>query len=236
MTSGGNCHPCSHAILRAFSTGKRLESCSLLHTLGAGECHSAPSAARTRGNDRACPARLSSSLPALGKHGSRSRPGLGRAFGDHPLATMSYLMNIDESERGIPTVSLGGTKTAEAALEIWTRLNEFAQASQFHRLLVIDEMDDEVTVWDVVDIEALLTSSNFPRRHARRHRRPEPPPGGQQQRIFHSTSPIGVGIGSGCSTPATWPWPGCAPATEAKVVRCRLATLEARVSSRAARP
>ena len=64
---------------------------------------------------------------------------------------------------GMPTVELHGTKTLEAALETWSKIQKFIEEKMLDRLLVIDEMDDELTVWDIADIEAQLTASGFPR-------------------------------------------------------------------------
>ncbi len=75
---------------------------------------------------------------------------------------MSYLMKHVASG-SISTVELRGTKTADAALEIWSNLQALIVKEKPDRLLVIDEMDDELTVWDVVDIETHLSASGFPR-------------------------------------------------------------------------
>jgi hypothetical protein len=75
---------------------------------------------------------------------------------------MSYLMKFDYRD-GVPTLELRGRKTAEAALDLWSSIHALIEKNKLEELLVIDEMVDELSVWDVVDIEASLTASGFPR-------------------------------------------------------------------------
>jgi hypothetical protein len=74
---------------------------------------------------------------------------------------MSYTMKIEFSD-GIPTLELRGKKTAEVAIEIWSSMRALIAERKLEMLLVIDEMDDEMSVWDVVDVEAHLRASGFP--------------------------------------------------------------------------
>lgn len=63
----------------------------------------------------------------------------------------------------LPTLSLRGTKTLEAALEITTKMRAIIREMQLQRMLVIDEMVDELTVWDAVDIEAFFVAQGCSR-------------------------------------------------------------------------
>jgi hypothetical protein len=75
---------------------------------------------------------------------------------------MSYVMNHNVRD-GIPTFELHGTKSVENSREIWSRLQAHIETNKLGRLLVIDEMIDDLTVWDVVDIETFLTVADFAR-------------------------------------------------------------------------
>ena len=75
---------------------------------------------------------------------------------------MSYVMNHHVCH-GIAIFELSGMKTADAALEIWSTLQALIEKGKLDRLVVIDDMADDLTVWDFVDIEASLAASCFPR-------------------------------------------------------------------------
>lgn len=75
---------------------------------------------------------------------------------------MSYLMSHNICD-GIPMFELSGTKSAVTAQEIWAAVLLQVEERKLDRLLIVDEMTDELTVWDIVDIEAFLTVSSFPR-------------------------------------------------------------------------
>ena len=63
----------------------------------------------------------------------------------------------------VPTVALRGTKRVDTALEIATRMRAIIRENRLERMLVIDEMQDELTVWDAVDIEAFFVAHGFSR-------------------------------------------------------------------------
>ena len=75
---------------------------------------------------------------------------------------MTYQMKHAERD-GVFTIELNGKKTMEAAVAVWSELQAIVEQKKLDRVLVIDAMDDSLTVWDFGDIEAFLTESGFPR-------------------------------------------------------------------------
>lgn len=61
------------------------------------------------------------------------------------------------------TVLLRGKKTLKVARDVWSRLHDLIREEHLTKLLVLDEMDDNLSVWDIVEIEGHLRSLGFPR-------------------------------------------------------------------------
>jgi hypothetical protein len=151
-----------HAFNIPLALTLRLENHDSLHILRS-RIHGLPvTAPQVQRINRTCRRLSSASFPPLENSIPDAGLVLNRLLVSGSTGSMSYQIVFDVRD-GIPTVELHGTKTLEVALEFWSKMQAFIEEKTLDRLIVIDKMDDELTVWDVADIEAQLTASGFPR-------------------------------------------------------------------------